>query len=71
MAFRERRQQGLRLSEFGELAGPREALDRRRQHGVGIGVAIGCAIKFHKRQRGAQFKAPRFLRLRDSDRGLQ
>ena len=61
----------MRLGEFGELSGRREALDRRRQHGVRIGVAIGRAIKLRQRQRGAQFEAARFLRLRDSDRGLQ
>jgi len=64
------RDQGLRLGEFGELSGRREALDRRCQHGVRIGVAIGRAIKLRQRQRGAQFEAPRCLRLRDSDRGL-
>ena len=36
-----------------------------------IGVAIGRAVKLRQRQRGAQFEAPRFLRLRDSNRGLQ
>ena len=51
--------------------GRREALDRPRQHGMCIGVAIGRAKKLCKRQRGAQFEAPHFLRLRDSDRGLQ
>ena len=51
--------------------GRREALDRRRKHGVGIGVAIGRAIKLCQRQRSAQFKAARLLRLRDSDRDLQ
>jgi len=61
----------LRLSEFGELLGRREAFDRRCQHGVRIGVAIGAAIKLRQRQRGAQLEAPRFLRLRDRNRGLQ
>jgi hypothetical protein len=61
----------LRLSKVGELLRRREALDRRRQRGVGIGVAIGRAIKLRQRQRGAQFEAPRLLRLRDRDRGLQ
>ena len=41
----ERREKGLRLGEFGELSGRREALDRRCQNGVPIGVATGCAIK--------------------------
>ena len=59
------------LGEFGEVLGWREALDRRRQHGVGIGIAIGRAIKLRKRQRGVQFEALRFLRLRNGDRGLQ
>jgi hypothetical protein len=36
----------LRLGKFGELLYRREALDRRREHGVGIGVAIGRAISF-------------------------
>jgi hypothetical protein len=61
----------LRLGKFGELLCRREAVDRRRQHGVRIGVATGPAIKLRKRQRGAQFEAPRCLRLRDGDRGLQ
>ncbi len=61
----------MRLGEFGELLGRREALDRRRQHGVRIGVAIGRAIELRQRQRGAQFEAARLLRLRDRDRGLQ
>jgi len=71
IACRERREQGLRLGKFGELSGRREALDRRRQHGVGIGVTIGRAVKFCQSQRGAQFEAARLLRLRDGDRGLQ
>ena len=58
----------MRLSEFGELLGRRQALDRRRQHGVCVGVAIGRAIRLRQRQRSAQFEAARFLRLRDSDR---
>ena len=49
--------------------GRREALDCRRQHGAGIGVAIGRVIKLRQRQRGAQFEAARLLRLRDRDRG--
>jgi len=53
IAFREGREQGLRLSQFGELLGRREALDRRREHGVRIGVAVGRAIKLRQRQRGA------------------
>jgi hypothetical protein len=57
----------LRLSELGELLGRREAFDRRRQHGVRIGVAIGRAIKLRQSQRGAQFVAAGFLRLRDRD----
>ena len=61
----------MRLGEFGELLCRREALDRRRQHGVGVDVAIGRAIKFRQSQRGAQFEAARFLRLRDSDRRVQ
>ena len=61
----------MRLGEFGELLGRREALDRRRQHGVGIGVAIGRAIKLRQRPRGAQFEAAGFLRLGDGNRGLQ
>jgi hypothetical protein len=71
IAFRQRGEEGLRLGEIGELSGRREALDRRRQHGVGVGVAIGRAIKLRQRQRGAQFEAARLLRLRDRDRGLQ
>ena len=51
-------EQGLRLGEFGELSGRREALDRRRQYAVRIGVAVGRAIKLRQRQRGAQFEAP-------------
>ena len=43
-----RREKGLRLGEFGELLGQREALDRRRQHGVRIGVAIGRVIQLRK-----------------------
>src|SRR6516162_5319809 len=66
-----RREQGLRLRKFGELLCRGEALDRRRQRGVRIGVAIGCAVKLRQRQRGAQLEAARFLRLRDRDRGLQ
>jgi len=58
----QRREEGLRLGEFGELLGRREALDRRRKHGVRIGVAIGRAIKLRQRQRGAQFEAPRCCR---------
>ena len=61
----------MRLDEFGELLGRRKALDRRRQHGVRIDVAIGRAIKLCQRERGAQFEAAGFLRLRDSDRSLQ
>ena len=38
---------------------------------MGVGVAIGRAIKLRQRQCGAQFEAARFLRLRDRDRGLQ
>jgi len=41
----QRREKGLRLGEFGELLGRREALDCRRQHGVGIGIASGRAVK--------------------------
>ena len=61
----------MRRGEFGELLGRPEALDRRRQHSVRIGVAIGRAIKLRQRQRGAQFEAARLLRLRDRDRDLQ
>src|SRR6516225_5652807 len=61
----------LRLGELGELLGRREVLDRRRQHGVRVGVAIGRAVELRKRQRGAQFEAARFLPLSDNDRGLQ
>ena len=57
--------------EFGELLGRREALDRRRQHGVRVGVAIGRALKLRKRQRGAQFEAARLVRLRNSECDLQ
>jgi hypothetical protein len=71
IALRERGEEGLRFGEFGELLGRREALDRRRQHGVGVGVTIGRAVKLGKRQRGAQFEAARLLRPRDGDRGLQ
>ena len=38
---------------------------------MGVGVAIGRAIKLRQRQCGAQFEAARFLRLRDRDRDLQ
>jgi hypothetical protein len=44
----QRREQGLRLGEFGELSGRREALDRRRQHGERIvqapepGISLAC-----------------------------
>jgi len=41
---------------FWELLGRQEALDRRRQHGICVGVAIGRAIKLRQRQRGAQFE---------------
>ena len=61
----------MRRSEFGKLFGRQEIVDRRRQHGVGIGVAIGRATKVRQRQRGTQFEAARFLRPRDGDRGLQ
>jgi len=61
----------LRLGEFGELSGRREALDRGRQQRGCVGVAIGRAIKLCQRQPGAQFEAARFLRLRDRDHGLQ
>jgi len=71
IAFRERREEGLRLGEFRELSGRREALDRRRQRGVRIGVATGRAVQLRKSKRRAQFEAARFLRLCDADRGLQ
>jgi len=61
----------LRLGEFGELLGRREALDRRRQRGVRIEVTVGRAIKLRQRQRGAQLEATRLLRLRDGDCGQQ
>jgi hypothetical protein len=38
---------------------------------VGVGVAVGRAIKLRERQRGAQLEAARFLRLRDGDRDLK
>ena len=38
----------MRLGKFWELLGRLEALDRRRQHGVRIGVAVGRAIKPRK-----------------------
>jgi len=57
----------LRGGKLREVLGRREALDRRRQHGVRIGVAIGRAIKLRQSQRGAQFVAAGFLRLRDRD----
>jgi hypothetical protein len=41
------------------LFGRRETLDRRRQDGVRIGVAIGRAIKFRQSQRGTQFEGHR------------
>ena len=44
----------MRLGEFGEVLGRREALYRRRKLGVRIRVAIGRAIKLRERQRGAQ-----------------
>src|SRR5262245_41317301 len=66
-----RREEGLRLGKFGELLGRLETLNRRRQHGVRVAVAIGRAIKLRQSQRGAQFEAARFLRLRDRDCGLQ
>ena len=46
----------MRLGEFGEVLGRREALDRQRQYGVRIGVAIGRAVELRQRQRGAQFE---------------
>ena len=49
----------------------REALGRRRKHGVRIKVEFGRAIKLCQSQRGAQFEAARLLRLRDRDRRLQ
>jgi hypothetical protein len=58
-------------SEFGELLGRREALDRRRQRGVRFGGAICRAMKLCQRERGAPFEAPRFLRLCDGDPALQ
>ena len=61
----------MRIGEFGELLGRWEALDRGRQRGVCVGVAVGRAIKLGQSQRGAQFEAARFLRLRDRDRGLE
>lgn len=64
-----RREKGLRLGEFGELLGRREALDRRHEHAARIGVAIGCAIKLRQSRRRPRFTAPRFLPL--GDRGLQ
>src|SRR6516225_8209342 len=67
----QRLEKGLRLGEFGELSGRREVLDRRRQHGVRIGVATGRVIKLRQRQCGAQFEAEGLLRLRNCDRGLQ
>ena len=60
----------MRLSEFWELLGRREALDRRRQHGVGVGVAVGRAIKLGQTQRGAQFEAARLPMLGDGDRDI-
>ena len=60
----ERREEGLRLGEFGELLGRREALDGRRQHGVRVGVAIGRAIELCQRQRGAQLKLRAFATAR-------
>jgi hypothetical protein len=61
----------LRGGQFGKLLGRWEALDRWRQHGVRIGIAMGRAAKLRQRQRGAQFEAARLLRLSDRDRGLQ
>src|SRR6516165_12668647 len=49
-----RAEKGLRLGEFEELSGRREALDRRRKHGVRVGVALGRTIKLRQRQCGAQ-----------------
>ena len=38
---------------------------------VGVGAAVGRAVKLRERQRGAQFEAARLLMLGDGDRGLQ
>src|SRR5580700_2182534 len=40
-----RPEKSLRGGKLREVLGRREALDRRRQHGVRIGVAMGRAVK--------------------------
>jgi hypothetical protein len=49
------------------LSGRPEALDRRRQHGVRIGVAIGRAIKLRESQCRAQLEIFRAVEIAKRD----
>jgi hypothetical protein len=63
------REQCLRFRDLGKFRRRHKTFERGREHGMGIGGAVGVLIKRRQRQRRAQFKTPRLLLLRDGDGG--
>ena len=71
LRLRQRRQQRLRLGDLRHFGRRREAFERRREDGVGVGGAAGRLVELGERKRGAQFEAARALLLRDRDGGQE
>ena len=69
--LRHRREQRLRLSDLGHFRRGCEALERRREDGVGFGGAAGRLIEPGEREGSAQFEASCSLLLRDGDGGAE
>ena len=61
--------QRLRLGDLGHFGRRREAFERGREDGVGVGGAAGRLVELGERERRAQFEAARALLLRDGDGG--
>ena len=71
VGLRQRREQRLRLSDLRHFRRRREAFERGREDGVGVGGAAGRLIELGERERGAQSEAARALLLRDGDGGQE
>jgi hypothetical protein len=64
-------QQRLCFSDLRHFRRWREAFQRQRKSGVGVGATVDQLIEFGERKRRAQFEAPRALVLGDGDSGLK
>ena len=62
-------EQRLRFLDLRKFRRRRKAFERGREHGMGVGGAIGRLIELRQRERRAQLVAPRLLLLRNGDGG--